>query len=217
MVSLGPGDVGLVTLRALEVLQSVDAICVPTKSEDSSFKKSMTHKVLKRLFKKYDFEKKLIPVYSPMRFDPDDWEMEADIVLDALAYHDKVAFVTLGDSAIYSSVYYILDIIKEKNPTIYHDSEVVAGVTSFSQASAKVKEPICLGDSAFEVVPLLDKKVSKTTIYMRPKIGMDMSFLQEKGKIFSFENLNFDGENIEFQKLKKVRKYMTLFVDFFRV
>ena len=39
MVSLGPGDVELITLKALNAFKSCDAICVPTKSQDNSFKK----------------------------------------------------------------------------------------------------------------------------------------------------------------------------------
>ena len=217
MVSLGPGDIELLTLKALEVLKNVDVICVPTKSSDNSFKKSLTYKIVFKLMQKYGFEKKkLIPVYSPMRFNPKDWEAEADVVIEACKNHKKVAFVTLGDAGIYSSVYYILDIIKEKNQNLYQQSEVIPGITSFSDASAKVKKPLCLGDSALEIVPLLDHKVPKTTIFMRPKIGMDTKDIKEKGEIYTFENLNFDGEKVYDKKIDRVRKYMTLFVDFFK-
>jgi len=49
---------------------------------------------------------------------------------------------------------------------------------------------------------------------MRPKIGFDTKKLKEEGKIYTFENLNFDGEKIYDRKIDRVRKYMTLFVDF---
>jgi precorrin-2/cobalt-factor-2 C20-methyltransferase len=194
MVSLGPGDTKLLTIKALEVLKDVDAICVPTKSSDNSFKKSLTHKIIQKLFKEQNFQKPLIPVYSPMRFNPEDWENEAKTIMIASKKYEKVAFVTLGDSAIYSSVYYILDIIEKEDEKLYKDSLVIPGVTSFSDASAKIKKPICLGDSGFEVKPLLDYEVPKTTIYMRPKIGMDTSSIDEQGDIVTFENLNFDSE-----------------------
>ena len=216
MVSLGAGDIDLVTIKALEVLKSVDAICVPTKSSDNSFSKSLTHKIVLKLMQKHEFEKELIPVYSPMRFNPEDWEEEASVVLRACEDNKKVAFVTLGDAGIYSSVYYILDIIKEKNFELYEDCEVIPGITSFSDASARIKKPLCLGDSALEIVPLLDYEVPKTKIFMRPKIGMETSNIKEEGKIYSFENLNFEGEKIYDNKIDRVKKYMTLFVDFFK-
>jgi len=216
MVSLGPGDIDLLSIKALEVLKSVDAICVPTKSEDNSFSRSLTYKIVTKLMEKHNFSKPLIPVYSPMRFNPEDWESEANTVMKAVKKYQKCAFVTLGDAGIYSSVYYILDIIKEKDNNLYKSSEVIPGITSFSDASARVKKPICLGDSGFEVVPLLDHKVAKTTIFMRPKIGLDTKEIKTKGRVYTFENLNFDGENIYDKKIDRVKKYMTLFIDFFK-
>jgi len=216
MVSLGPGDIELLTLKALTALQSVDAICVPTKSSDGSFKKSLTHKIILKLFEKYSFKKPLIPVYSPMRFNPEDWQSEANVVMEAFESYKKVAFVTLGDAGIYSSVYYLLDIIKDDDFMLFKNSEVIPGITSFSDASARVKKPLCLGDSVLEIVPLVGHEVPKTKVFMRPKIGFDTKKLKEEGKIYTFENLNFDGEKIYDRKIDRVRKYMTLFVDFFK-
>jgi precorrin-2/cobalt-factor-2 C20-methyltransferase len=66
------------------------------------------------------------------------------------------------------------------------------------------------------IVPLLDKEVPNTTIYMRPKIGLDTSYIEEQGEIYSFENLNFTNETITPKKIEKTTKYMTLFIDFFK-
>jgi len=214
MVSLGPGDFELVTLKALKVLKQCDVICIPTKSK-GSFEKSMTHKIVKKLMSEYGFEKEIVPIYSPMQFKKEDWQREVDEIQECFKNSKSVCFVTLGDSAIYSSVYYLLDLIKEQNIDLYENCEVIAGVTSFSQASAKVKKPLCVGDSALEIVPLLDYEVPKTTVYMRPKIGMDTSNIKEEGSFYTFENLNFKDEKALDYKKKKVEKYMTLFVDFF--
>ncbi len=53
MVSLGPGDIELITIKALKALKESDAICIPTKSEDRSFKKSLTHKIIKALMQEH--------------------------------------------------------------------------------------------------------------------------------------------------------------------
>jgi precorrin-2/cobalt-factor-2 C20-methyltransferase len=216
MVSLGPGDIELITIKALKALKDSDAICVPTKSSDNSFDKSLTYIIVKALMKEHDFNKPLIPVYTPMHYRREDWQYQVDIIYKGFEKYENLSFVTLGDSAVYSTVYYLLDIIKVQNPKLYCNAEVIAGVTSFSQASAKVKKPLCVGDSRFEIVPLLDKDVPTTTIYMRPKIGMDTESIKQKGDIYTFENLNYNGENITPYKKSKVQKYMTLFIDFFR-
>jgi precorrin-2/cobalt-factor-2 C20-methyltransferase len=215
MVSLGPGDIDLITIKALEVLKHSDIICVPTKSSDNSFDKSMTYKIVKLLMKKHNFQVKIIPVYTPMKFKQDDWQSQVDIIINQFQSNHKVSFVTLGDCAVYSTVYYLLDIIKKQNKNLYKNSEVIAGVTSFSDASAKIKKPLCVGDSSFSIVPLLDKNVPNTTVYMRPKIGLNTKNIEENNNFYTFENLNYDGEKISNFKIKKVNKYMTLFIDFF--
>ncbi len=216
MVSLGPGDSELITIKALKALRNSDAICIPTKSPDQSFKKSLTHKIVTKLMEEHGFSKPIIPVYTPMHFKKEDWQYQVDILYKGFKSHNVLSFVTLGDSAVYSTVYYLLDIIKAQRPKLYCKSEVIAGVTSFSQASAKVKKPLCVGDSRFEIVPLLDKEVPCTTIYMRPKIGMDTEVIKEQGELYTFENMNYEGENISSYKKSKVEKYMTLFIDFFK-
>jgi precorrin-2/cobalt-factor-2 C20-methyltransferase len=214
MVSLGPGDYELITLKGLKALQNSDAICVPTKSADNSFKRSMTYKIVKKLMEEYGFDKPIIPMYTPMRFKVDDWQRQVDIIYDSFKEYDSLSFVTLGDSGVFSTVYYLLDIIKEQNKEIYDNTEVVAGVTSFSNASAKVKKPLCVGDSSFMIRPLHKKQVPFTTVYMRPKIGMETDRVKEKGELYTFENLNYEGETILDEKKEKVEKYMTLFIDF---
>ncbi len=216
MVSLGPGDIDLITVKALKALQASDAICIPTKSADHSFEKSLTHKIVKALMLEHNFTKPIIPVYTPMHFKKEDWQYQVDVLYNGFKTLDSLSFVTLGDSAVYSTVYYLLDIIKVQQPKLYCNTEVIAGVTSFSQASAKVKKPLCVGDSRFEIVPLLDKEVPTTTVYMRPKIGLDTKNIVERGEIYTFENMNYKGENITSYKKSKVDKYMTLFIDFIR-
>ncbi len=215
MVSLGPGDIELITIKALKALQNSDVICVPTKSSDNSFSKSLTYKIIKALMKEHNFDKEIVPVYTPMHFKQEDWQYQVDILYKTLETFNTISFVTLGDSAVYSTVYYLLDIIKEQNCELYNNSEVIAGITSFSQSSAKVKKPLCVGDSSFSIVPLLGYEVPNTTVYMRPKIGMDTSTIKEQGEIYTFEDLNYENETITPHKIEKTKKYMTLFIDFF--
>lgn len=214
MVSLGPGDHELVSIKALKALQNSGAICIPTKSHDHSFNRSVTHKIISQLMDEYGFSKPIIPVYTPMNFKQKDWQYQVDIIQEGIEKYGSVSFVTLGDSAIYSTVYYLLDIIQKQDKKLFKKSEVIAGITSFSYASSQAKKPLCLGDTAFKIVPLLGKKVPSTTVYMRPKIGMETDSIKEKGEIHTFENLNMLGETITKGKVPKVQKYMTLFVDF---
>ncbi len=214
MVSLGPGDVELLTLKALNALKESDVICVPTKSENLSFEKSITYKIVKEAINLLGIEKEIIPVYAPMKFQQEDWESQVDILLNCFQTFKTVSFVTLGDAGIYSSIYYLLEIIEQKDKTIYDGSEVVAGVTSFSSASALVKKPLCLGDEELSIKILNPRKdVKTTTIFMRPKIGMKTSSLGD-GDFYTFENLYLEDEKIKNFKIDVVKRYMTLFIKF---
>jgi precorrin-2/cobalt-factor-2 C20-methyltransferase len=216
MVSLGPGDVELLTLKALNAFKTSDAICVPTKSKDESFDKSITYTIVTEALKLLGIDKELIPVYSPMRFNPKDWEMEAEVILRTLQHKKSVCFVTLGDAGIYSSIYYLLDIIKEKNFAVYENCEVIAGVTSFSAASAVSKKALCLGDEALTIKPINPRgEVLTTEILMRPKIGMDTEVLGE-GDFYTYENMYLKDEKITPSKIQRVKCYMTLFINYAR-
>jgi precorrin-2/cobalt-factor-2 C20-methyltransferase len=214
MVSLGPGDAELLTYKALKAFENSDAICVPTKSKDNSFTKSISHTIVSDALKLLKIERKLIPVYSPMRFNHDDWEHEASIVLDALKEYKTVSFVTIGDAGIYSSIYYLLDIIKAKNPQVYSNCEVIPGVTSFCAASAEVQKALCLGDEELLIKPINPRgEVKRTKILMRPKLGMHTESLGE-GDFYTFENMYLKDAKITPSKIARVKKYMTLFINF---
>ena len=216
MVSLGPGDAKLLTYKALEAFKECDAICVPTKSQDNSFTKSISYKIVSDALKILAIDKKIIPVYSPMRFDPKDWIAEAEVILKTSDTYDCVCFVTIGDAAIYSSIYYLLDIIKKENYSLYKSCEIIPGVTSFSAASAEAQKALCLGDEALLIKPINPrKKVQTTEVLMRPKLGMDTDSLGE-GDFYTFENMYLDDAKVIPLKIAKVKKYMTLFINFAR-
>lgn len=215
MVSLGPGDPELLTLKALNTLKQCDAICIPTKSEDHSFEKSMTYKIVSSVVDLTN--KEVVAVYAPMKFKKEDWHAQVDTILESFQEHQHVAFVTLGDAGIYSTVYYLLDIIKHQEPSIYQNCEVIPGITSFAQASAHIKKPLCLGKSSLEIIPAGSEAPQKTTIYMRPKIGANTDALTDDQDFVTFENLNYKGERITHGKIPTIKRYMTLLINFAKV
>ncbi len=214
MVSLGPGDVELLTLKALNAFRDCDAICVPTKSEDNSFTKSISFRIVSEALKLLNIKKEIVPVYSPMKFREEDWDNESKIILETSRKYKKICFVTLGDAGVYSSIYYLLHRIRTVDETLYDNSEVIAGVTSFSAASAEAKKALCLGDEQLLIKPINPRHNVKTTeILMRPKIGMDTKELGE-GDFYTFENMYLDDEKITPSKITTVTKYMTIFINF---
>ncbi len=214
MVSIGPGDEELLTLKALNAFKDCDAICVPTKSKDNSFTKSISYTIVSNALKILNIEKIIVPVYSPMQFVESDWDYEAKVILESAKKYRSVCFVTLGDAGVYSSIYYLLHRIKASNEELYNNTQVIPGVTSFSAASAVAKKALCLGDEQLLIRPINPRDDVKTTeILMRPKIGMDTKELGD-GDFYTFENMYLEDERIIPSKLSVVKKYMTLFINF---
>jgi len=215
MVSLGAGDPDLITIKALKRLKQSKAICVPTKSKDN-FNKSLTKKIIDQIFIEHNFTRTIIPVFTPMKYKKQDWQYQVDVILDTISKYKMVSFVTLGDASVYSTVYFLLDLIKVQDKKLYNSCEVIEGITSFSNASAMIKKPLCVGNSRFEIVPLLSCEVPATKVYMRPKVGLDTSKIKQNGSFYSFENLNFADQKITKGKIDVIHNYMTLLIDFYK-
>lgn len=213
-ISLGPGDIELITIKALNLIKKSDILVVPSKSSNS-FNRSVTYKILQKLFKEYRFTKKLYLLYTPMDFNEKTWIRQANEIIELSKKYEIISYVTLGDAAIYSSVYYILNKIKNINKALFDNSCVVPGITSFSLASAKIKKPLALGDTSIEILPLSNLDAKKTKIYMRPHLNNEYN-LKEDGEIYTFINLDLEDESILKGIPKVIKKYLTLIIDFIK-
>ncbi len=214
IVSLGAGDPELLTLKAYKTIKNSNAICIPTKTKDS-FEHSRAYEIVSSAFKNEPLTQPQIPIYTPMKLKEEDWQVQVDAITQALDTHSIVAYLTLGDAGVYSTAYYLLEIIKNEHPSVYESCEVIPGITSFSLASAKTKKPLCLGEEELIIRPFKPKKeLTKTTIYMRPEMGMSLDELHLGDDCVLFEQLEMEDEKITHGKAQTIKKYMSLLIDF---
>jgi precorrin-2/cobalt-factor-2 C20-methyltransferase len=232
-LSLGPGDPGLIPLTAVRILLDSDAIVIPTKSPDGDLSSSRTYQTLVRLeaetkdtyIKPFrlsgDGAPRLIPVFTPMRYKKEDWENQLKTVLEAWRTFRQISYVTLGDAGIYSTVYYLLDLIKESEPDLHERSEVIPGITSFSQASSRVKKALCKGSTPLiidsfsnAVLTENEKNSPATVVYLRPRKNLNLKDMGVTGEVITFKYLNFEGESITPGLPENPDEYLTLTIDF---
>ena len=147
-IGIGPGDPGLVTLKALRLLESVDLICVPQADRgEGSLARSILHKLLPG--------KECLELTFPMTQDKqrlrEHWGQAAEVVAGKLAQGLEVAFVTLGDPLLYSTYNYLLRALSERAPGLL--VETVPGITSFAAAAALVNIPQVEGEERLAVLP----------------------------------------------------------------
>lgn len=228
IISLGPGNPELITIQALKALHECQIVFVSNRSKDNNWEGSVSYKIIQNIYNTYEkwfenssdflgfirtWQKKLVPIYTPMSYSTEAWNDQIAKINEACQNHSKVGYVTIGDAGIHSSVYYILDIIKQKHKDIFDNTTIIPGISSFSYASSIVKKPLCVGNTKLEVLPLHSEKLETTTVYMRLHKGQDLTDLKGDN-LYYFKNLGLENEQYGEGSPGIIDNYLTLVVDF---
>ena len=198
-VSVGPGDPELITLRAARILEEVDCVAAPDIGGSS---RAALH-----IAEPYIKGKELIDCSSPMTNDQARTASAYDAVADKLAAvleeGKSIAFVTLGDASVYSTWSYV----NERMISRGYDVEVVAGVTSFCAAAAKLREPLCERSEQLHISPVStgDTRAALalpgTKVFMKSgkRAGELRELLRERGIVdqgMLVANCGLEGEQV---------------------
>jgi precorrin-2/cobalt-factor-2 C20-methyltransferase len=154
-VGIGPGDPELLTIKATRVLNSVPVIFVPkAKITDEGMAMQI---LLNSVVSKTGAE--LHELVFPMSKDPEvlkpAWGLARDAVLKALQGGKDCAFITLGDTAIYSTYMNLLAELRLAEPGLA--IETVAGISSFSQGAALLNLSLCEKSERLAILPCLSE------------------------------------------------------------
>ncbi len=159
VIGVGPGDPDLLTLKAFRILNEVPCLCVPKGREEGS---SLALSIVKGVA---DLEsKEIIEAYFPMRktgkqevtkeIDAElkaKWQGTVQTISDRLNRGIDLAFITIGDPALYSTFFYLYQGLMELKHEV--DLEIIPGVSSIHAAAAKAKLPLVLGDERVAIIP----------------------------------------------------------------
>lgn len=148
-IGVGPGDTGLLTLRAKEVLEGCGVIAYPVKKLGEG---SVALDIIKPVV---DISEKSIEEFL-FSMDPDDSVRERcraenmDKMCRLLDNGEDIAMVTLGDVGVYSTYMYIDREIRERG----YQTEVIPGIPSFCHGAALAGIPLMIGNEGLAVVPV---------------------------------------------------------------
>ena len=192
-IGVGPGDTGLMTLRAKEVLEGCGVIAYPVKRPGEG---SVALDIIKPVV---DISEKSIEEFL-FSMDPDDSVRERcraealDKMCMLLDNGEDIAMVTLGDVGVYSTYMYIDRDIRARG----YETEVIPGIPSFCHGAALAGIPLMIGSRLLE--DALDNFDNIVVMKAFKSIGMILDMMESKGipadRATVVSNVGMEGEYV---------------------
>ncbi|MBQ9003761.1 MAG: precorrin-2 C(20)-methyltransferase [Eggerthellaceae bacterium] len=152
-VSVGPGDPELLTVKAIRTIERADVVAVP----NIGHKRQTAYAICEEHLR----GKELLDCATPMTKDRAvvlaAYERIADDLCALLDAGKSVAYLCLGDIAIYSTYIYVHDIVVARG----YEAEIIPGVTSFSSSAARLGVALCEGPERLLVAPVMAADVDE--------------------------------------------------------
>jgi len=149
-ISVGPGDPGLITRRAWELLQSGAHWSYPIRNEKSD---SYALDIVRR--SGLPLPESRTPLIFPMTHDKEKlagyWLRAAETVLKILRQGEDVLFLVEGDASTYATFSHLARTVTSIDSDI--EIKTIAGVSSFNAAAADLKMPLADTDDTLAIVP----------------------------------------------------------------
>ncbi|MGI9860316.1 precorrin-2 C(20)-methyltransferase [Moorella naiadis] len=150
-LGVGPGDPSLLTLKARAILEEVPVVAVPVSQRGEE---SLALQVVRQFLRP---EQQILNLFMPMSRDQayleQSWDAAAAELREHLAGGRDIAFLTLGDSSLYSTYSYLVQRLQRIEPGL--KIITVPGVTSFAAAAAGLNLPLATGDEPLAIIPAL--------------------------------------------------------------
>ncbi|HEC15786.1 MAG TPA: precorrin-2 C(20)-methyltransferase [Sedimenticola sp.] len=149
-VSVGPGDPGLITRRAWDLLQSGAHWTYPIRNEKSD---SYALDVVRR--SGLPLPDNHTALIFPMTHDKEKlagyWLRAAQTVLEILRRGEDVLFLVEGDASTYATFSHLARTVASIDSAV--EIKTIAGVSSFNAAAADLQMPLADTDDTLAIVP----------------------------------------------------------------
>lgn len=148
-IGVGPGDSDLLTIKAVNTIDSLDVLFVPygNESKESTAKQI----VLKHIRENLKVEER----HFPMTYNEDEkvkaWNSIAEEIEGLVNEGKEVGFVTLGDPMVYSTYVYLLERLINKI-----EVETIPGINSFINISSSNNFPLAMDKESLAVISCTD-------------------------------------------------------------
>lgn len=148
-VGVGPGDPGLLTVRAVEVLHGAGAVVAPAPRRGGD---SLALSIARpHMPEGCDVRTAHFPMTEDLEVLTAAWDEAAATLMRLAADGRPAVFITLGDAMLYSTWSYVLAAVRRADPGA--DVRTIPGVTAMSACAAAVGRPLAEGRDPLLVWP----------------------------------------------------------------
>jgi precorrin-2/cobalt-factor-2 C20-methyltransferase len=147
-VGVGPGDPGLVTRRAVEVLRNAHRVVAPSTSAQAV---GRAEAIVREVAPDVTVERVAFVMEVGTEARAAALEAAADALVAHLDAGERVAFVTLGDPNVYSTFSPLGDAVRRRRPAV--PVEVVPGIMAFQDLAARTGTTVVDGTEHLVLVP----------------------------------------------------------------
>jgi precorrin-2/cobalt-factor-2 C20-methyltransferase len=204
-IGVGPGDTELLTLKAAKVLKTVPVVFSPKSSkEEESIALSIVRPILEE---RKDYKRLMLvePIF-PMIEDKEElekiWTSASELIAQYLDSGRDVAFITLGDTSIFSTYSYV-----QKRLMGRYEIETIPGITSFTACAAARNKALVEQNDILTIVPKIDDRLEQVLDYSDSVVLMKASrntselesTIESKNRpkeIYSVQNCTRENEKI---------------------
>ena len=199
-IGTGPGRPELMTVLAVETLKKCPVIAVPTAERDSAASYRTASAMVPEIA-----ERDCLTLDTPMTKDlkilDEAYHAAAGNIMQRLDRSEDVAYLVLGDPAVYSTYIYIHRIVAAAG----YETEIISGVTSFCAAAARVGDSLADRSEQLHIIPssydtkeALRLPGTKVLMKAASRMGELRSELEACGapSVIMIENCGMPGERV---------------------
>lgn len=219
-LGVGPGNPKLLTLKAKEILESVDVVAVPVKAPGEE------SRALNIVQPVTDLRgKEIMPVIFAMEHSVEKRQScrkaAAEQIREKLDSGKNVAMIVLGDISVYSTYHQVYKYIRDKG----YKTETIPGITSFSAGAALAEISLTEGNqnmlvmSSLKGVEALAAALAVCDNIVLMKAGSSMEylipFLEKRGlleKTLVLGNVGMENEYIGPAEAGRTYGYFTTLI-----
>jgi precorrin-2/cobalt-factor-2 C20-methyltransferase len=151
LIGVGPGAPDLLTLRAVNLLQSIDTIIAP---RSSSASESLALRAIRPLLAGQEVIEHVYPMERDAAQTARCWRQMADLAVARLRQGKSVAHITIGDPLIYSTCAYLLEQLGDRIAT--ENIHAISGISAMQAAAALLGTPLLTQNDRLMLLPADD-------------------------------------------------------------